>query len=90
MEETARVLGISPEAAQKRASRGIERLRKYFVKVGIMVSVAEAASMTTEHTASAALLSSASVASNTAQPVAPIGHILVLFKGALKKWRSSR
>jgi hypothetical protein len=35
--ETAGILGISSEAAQKRVGRGVERLRDYFAKDGIIV-----------------------------------------------------
>ena len=75
--EMARVLGISVEAAQKRANRAIERLRELFAKRGIAISGAavgaivsanavQAAPIALSLTISAAVVSSASLHTSAA------------------------
>jgi len=55
IEETAATLRISPVAAQKRASRGIDRIRRHFAQSGTAISVTALAALISEQYAKASL-----------------------------------
>jgi hypothetical protein len=86
VEEISEALGISPLAAQKRASRGIERLRKYFAKAGQALTLAALATLVTENLCEAAPPSVVDSAIYTASfTTVPNAHILTLCEGAIKQ-----
>ena len=53
-EEVGRVLGLNADAAQKRVSRALEKLRKYFVKRGVTLSATLIASAVAANSVQAA------------------------------------
>ena len=78
-------LGVDENAAQKRVSRALEKLRGFFSKRGVALTtalIAGAVSANSIHAAPAGL--AASIASSAAQGTAVTGSTLTLIKGALK------
>jgi RNA polymerase sigma factor (sigma-70 family) len=57
LSETAQTLGISPEAARKRASRAIEHLRSFFTARGLAISGATLGSLLASNSVQAAPMS---------------------------------
>lgn len=54
--EVARLLGISPNAAQMRVSRGVEKMRRFLLKRGLPITSAALAAMLSEEAVQAAPL----------------------------------
>jgi RNA polymerase sigma factor (sigma-70 family) len=87
IEETSEALGVSYEAAHKRASRGIERMRKYFAKSGIVLTAAAATALIAENLAHAAPESAVESAVSISMASASLSnaHIQILYQGVLKQ-----
>jgi len=86
LEEVGRVLGVNADAAQKRVSRALEKLRKFFTKRGVVLSavaIAGAVSANSVQAAPAALTKTISAVAITKGAVASTST-LTLIKGALK------
>jgi uncharacterized protein (TIGR03435 family) len=84
MQEVGVALGIEERAAQKRVARGLEKLRGFFARRGVVLSVtaiAAAVSANSVHAAPAGLTISVATA---AQGAAAAASTLTLVKGALK------
>lgn len=84
--ETAEVLNITEAAAQKRAGRAVEKLRSYFAKKGVAVSIgglAAVISANSVQSAPAALAASVAAIAVGKGAVAS-GSSLTLVKGAMK------
>ncbi len=84
--EMAAILGISPEAAQKRVSRAVERLRDNFARRGITAGTAGLASIISTHAVQAApagLAASASATALAASSASPFVLTHFLLKSAL-------
>jgi len=84
--ETAVLLGIGEDAAQKRVTRAIEKLRKLFVKRGVTLTstaIAGAVSANSVHAAPVTLTKTISAAALTKGATATTST-LTLVKGALK------
>jgi RNA polymerase sigma factor (sigma-70 family) len=83
--EIAVALKLNEEAAQKHVSRGLEKLRKYFVKRGVALTATVIASAVAANSVSAAPAGlAASVSAAAAKGAAISGSTLTLIKGALK------
>ncbi|HYV27052.1 MAG TPA: sigma-70 family RNA polymerase sigma factor [Candidatus Eisenbacteria bacterium] len=84
--EMAETLGVSEEAAQKRVSRAVERLREFFAKRGVTASATGLSVVifaNAVHAAPAALAKSITAVA-IAKGVTASGSTLTLGKGALK------
>jgi RNA polymerase sigma factor (sigma-70 family) len=85
LEEVGRVLGVNADAAQKRVSRALEKLRKFFTKRGVTLSavaIAGAVSANSVHAAPVGLAKTISTVA-LAKGVAVSTSTLTLVKGAL-------
>jgi uncharacterized protein (TIGR03435 family) len=86
LEDVGRVLGLNADAAQKRVSRALDKLRKFFLKRGVVSTTAIIAGVVSANSVQAApvaLATSISAAAVTKGAVAG-GSTLALVKGALK------
>ena len=86
LEEVGRALGLNADTAQKRVSRALEKLRKFFTRRGVTLSalaIAGAVSANSVQAAPAGLGPSISAAA-LAKGAAAGGSTLALAKGALK------
>ena len=86
LEEVGRALGLNADTAQKRVSRALEKLRKFFVKRGVSSTttiIAGAISANSVHAAPAALAQTIATTA-FAKGAAAGGSTLTLAKGALK------
>ncbi len=86
LSEVGSVLGTNEEAAKKRVSRTVEKLRKFFTRRGVVsttASIAAAMSAISVHAAPAALAKTATAVA-LAQGAAAGGSTLTLAKGGLK------
>lgn len=86
MKQVGAVLGISEDAAKARASRAVEKLRKFFVRRGITLSAAVIMGAISAHSiqaAPAALAKSATTLA-LAKGATASGSTLSLIKGGLK------
>ncbi len=86
LEDVGRVLGTNADTAQKRVSRALEKLRKFFMKRGVMLSVtaiAGAISVNSVQAAPAGLVKTVSTVTLAKNAVAG-GSILALVKGTMK------
>jgi RNA polymerase sigma factor (sigma-70 family) len=86
LEDVGRVLGTNADTAQKRVSRALERLRKFFMKRGVMLSVtaiAGAISVNSVQAAPAGLVKAVSTVTLAKGAVAG-GSIFALVKGTMK------
>ncbi len=96
--EAGAALGLSEEAARKRVTRALDKMRKFFEKGGIIVPGVALAALLSAHAAKAAPATcSAAVAHITAGAVAghlPMGltgsHIYQLSEGALKAMKMAQ
>ena len=86
LEEVGRVLGLNADATQKRVSRALEKLRKFFAKRGVVSTTAVIAVTISAHSVQAApmALAKSVAAVAIAKGVAASGSTLTLIKGALK------
>ena len=84
--EVGGVLGVDADAAQKRVSRALEKLRKVFIKRGVASTTAIIAGAISAHSVQAApaLLAKSVAAAAMAKGAAASGSTLTLIKGALK------
>jgi RNA polymerase sigma factor (sigma-70 family) len=83
-EEVGSVLGLSADAAQKRVSRALEKLRKFFVKRGVTLTataIAGAVAANSVQAAPAGLV--VTITAAAAKGAAVGGSTLTLVKGAL-------
>lgn len=83
--EVGLALGLSEDSAQKRVSRALQKLHKFFVKRGVTVSVAAIASTVmanSVHAAPAGLATTVTAAAATGAGVG--GSTLTIIKGVLK------
>jgi uncharacterized protein (TIGR03435 family) len=86
LEEVGRVLGLNADATQKRVSRALEKLRKFFAKRGVVSTTAGIAVTISAHSVQAApvtLAKSITVVA-FAKGTAASTSTLTLIKGALK------
>ena len=84
-DEIGNVLGISSEATQKRISRAVEKLRKFFVKRGATVSTVAIVGAISANSVKAAPLGLATTIAPAAAKGAAVGSsTATLIKGALK------
>ena len=86
LEEVGRVLGLNADATQKRVSRALEKLRKFFAKRGVVSTTAGIAGTISAHSVQAApvALAKAVTAIAISKGAAASGSTLTLIKGALK------
>ena len=86
LEEVGRVLGLNADAAQKRVSRALEKLRKFFVKRGVVSTPAVIAGTISAHSIQAApvALAKSITAVAFAKGAAASTSTSTLIKGALK------
>jgi len=86
LEEVGRVLGLNADATQKRVSRALEKLRKFFAKRGVVSTTAVIAETISAHSVQAAPVALAKVATAVAigKGAAASTSTLTLIKGALK------
>ena len=86
LEEVGRVLGLNADAAQKRVSRALEKLRTFFARRGVSSTTAIIAGTISAHSIQAApvALAKAVTAVAIAKGVAASTSTLTLIKGALK------
>ena len=86
LEEVGRVLGLNADATQKRVSRALEKLRKFFAKRGVVSTTAGIAVTISAHSVQAApvALAKAVTAIAITKGAAASGSTLTLIKGALK------
>jgi RNA polymerase sigma factor (sigma-70 family) len=86
LEEVGRVLGLNADATQKRVSRALEKLRKFFAKRGVSSTAETIAGVISAHSVQAAPVALAKVATAVAigKGAAASGSTLTLIKGALK------
>ena len=84
--EMAQTLGVSDEAAQKRVSRAVERLREFFAKRGVTVGASELVVVISANSVQAApsVLAKTVTAVAIAESARVIGSTFSLIKGALK------
>lgn len=80
LREVGEALGISDDTAQKRVNRALERMREYFARRGIALSVAVIASAIAAHAVQAAPagLASTLVTASLASPAGGIGVVSAL------------
>jgi uncharacterized protein (TIGR03435 family) len=86
LNEVGQILGIDPDTAQKRVSRALEKLRKFFARRGVnstTAAIAEGISLHSVHAAPAALAKTAAAVA-LAKGAATSASTLTLTKGALK------
>ncbi len=86
LEEVGRVLGLNADATQKRVSRALEKLRKFFAKRGVVSTTAGIAGTISAHSVQAApvALAKSITAVAFAKGAAASTSTLTLIKGALK------
>ena len=86
LQEVASVAGIEERAAQKRVSRGLEKLRRFFSRRGITLSAAAIAGALSANSVQAApaALTKTIIFSAAAKGAAASSSTLTLVKGALK------
>jgi RNA polymerase sigma factor (sigma-70 family) len=86
LEEVGRVLGLNADATQKRVSRALEKLRKFFAKRGVVSTTAAIAVTISAHSVQAApvALAKSITAVAFAKGAAASTSTLTLIKGALK------
>jgi hypothetical protein len=88
LEEVGRALGMSATAAQKRVSRALEKLRKFFGKRGVTLSAAAIAGAVSANAVQAAPAALSQMVASSALAVAKGaavgGSTLTLAKGSLK------
>ena len=86
MAEVATFLGLAENTAQKRVSRALEKLRKFFMKRGVDSTVAGIAENISAHSVQAVpvALAKSVTAVALAKGAAASGSTLTLIKGALK------
>jgi RNA polymerase sigma factor (sigma-70 family) len=86
LREVGLVLGTSEDAAEKRVSRALEKLRKFFAKHGVCLTTAIIAGAISANSAQAAPIGLAKTISAVAitKGAAASGSTLTLIKGALK------
>src|ERR1019366_4587522 len=86
MAEVAKFLGLEENTAQKRVSRALEKLRKFFTKRGVVLTTAIIAGTISTHSVQAApvALAKSVTAVAIAKGAAASGSTLTLIKGALK------
>jgi len=85
LEEVGRALGLSADAAQKRVSRALEKLRKFFLQRGVASTTTIIAGAITTHSVQAAPVALAkSVTAAAVVKGAAGSSTLTLVKGALK------
>ncbi len=93
-QQMAQVLGVSDEAAQKRVSRAVERLREFFAKRGVTVGVSGLVVVISANAVQTAPVGFAQSLSATAllKGVAASGSTLTLIEGTLKlmAWTNSK
>jgi uncharacterized protein (TIGR03435 family) len=85
-EEVGRALGVDADTAQKRVSRALEKLRRYFSKLGVnstTMAIAGAMAANSVVPAPAALANSVTAAA-VAKGATASGSTITLIKGALK------
>jgi uncharacterized protein (TIGR03435 family) len=84
--EVGSVLGVNSDTAQKRVSRALEKLRRFFVKRGVASTTAMIAGAITANSVQAApsALAKSVTAIAMAKGAAASGSSLTLIKGALK------
>jgi hypothetical protein len=83
--EIAAALHVNEEAAQKRITRAVERLRKFFTQRGVTMTAAAIAGAVSVNSVQAAPVGlAATVAATAAKGAAVGGSTLTLVKGALK------
>lgn len=83
--EVGAVLGASEAAAQKRVNRGLDKLRKFFLRRGVTLSAVTLAAALATHSVSAAPAGLATtIAATAASGGAVAGSTLTLIQGALK------
>jgi len=84
--EAAKLLGIREDAAHKRATRAVEKLRRFFAQRGVTLSGAAITGAVSAHSVQAAPVALAKTISTVAvaQGAAASGSTLALVKGALK------
>jgi RNA polymerase sigma factor (sigma-70 family) len=85
LEEIGRLLGLNADAAQKRVSRAMEKLRKFFTKRGVNSTASAIAETISTHSVQAApvALAKSVTAIALAKGVAGSGSILTLVKATL-------
>ncbi|EEF60249.1 TIGR03435 family protein [Pedosphaera parvula] len=86
LDEVGRVLGLNADTAQKRVSRALERLRKFFIKRGVVLTTATIAAAISANSVQAAPMSLSASVSAVAigKGVAANSTTLTFVKGALK------
>ncbi len=86
LEEVGRVLGLNADATQKRVSRALEKLRKFFAKRGVVSTPAVIAGTISAHSVQAApvALAKSITAVAFAKGAAASTSTATLIKGALK------
>lgn len=84
--EVGRLLGLQPDTAQKRITRAVEKLRRFFLKRGVALPAAVIVGAVTAHSVTAAPLGLATTISAVAvtQGAAAPPATLTLIKGTLK------
>ena len=85
LEEVGRVLGLNADAAQKRVSRALEKLRKLFIKRGVSSTTATIAGAISENSVQVAplILAKSVTAAALAKGAVVSGSILTLAKATL-------
>jgi hypothetical protein len=86
LEEVGEILGLNADAAQKRVSRALEKLRKFFTKRGVSSTAETIAGAISANSVQAApaLLAKSVTAVAVARGAAASASTLTLIKGALK------
>jgi RNA polymerase sigma factor (sigma-70 family) len=88
LDETSAVLGISEEGVRKRATRALEKLRRYFARKGVVLpAAAVATAMTAAPVRAAPANLAATVISNSlklASGAAAGGNVLALAEGTIR------
>jgi uncharacterized protein (TIGR03435 family) len=86
LEEVGKILGLNADTAQKRVSRALEKLRKFFAKRGLTLSALAIAGAVSANSVQAAPAGLAQLISTVAlaKGAAAGGSTLTLAKGALK------
>jgi RNA polymerase sigma factor (sigma-70 family) len=86
VDETAAALGISSQAAQRRASRGIERMRRRAAKMGVVLTTAAITAFLTENLSCAAPEAAVQSAIRSASLTSVSDtHITILTQGAYRQ-----
>jgi uncharacterized protein (TIGR03435 family) len=86
LEEVGRALGLNADTAQKRVSRALEKLRKFFTKRGVVLTTSVMAGAISARSVQAAPVGLAKTISTLAVAKGALasGSTLALIKGALK------